>query len=99
MQKSVKTDSCNWVAFFLPYLCTRNQKKTGISDKTNNNKRIWHIITITNTSMTAAHMNITSMVVAALITITNTSTSKTAAHTNITSTVAAALITIMSTEV
>jgi hypothetical protein len=46
-------------------------------------------------------MNITSMVVAAPITITNTSTSKTAAHTNITSTVVAVLITItnMSTAV
>ena len=79
----------------------QKSKKTGISDKTNNNKRIWHIITITNTSTTAAHMNITSTVVAALITITNTSTSKTAAHMNIMSTVVAALITItnMSTAV
>ena len=79
----------------------QKSNKTNISDKTNNSKRIWHIITITNTSMTAAHMNITSMVAAALITITSTSTSKTAAHTNITSTVVAALITItnMSTAV
>ena len=79
----------------------QKSNKTNIFDKTNNNKRIWHIITITNTSMTAAHMNITSTVVAAPITITSTNTSMTAAHTNTTSTVAAALITItnMSTEV
>ena len=79
----------------------QKSKKTGIFDKTNNNKRIWHIITITNTSTTAAHMNITSMVAAALITITNTNMSTTAAHTNTTSTVAAVLITItnMSTAV
>ena len=76
-------------------------KITGITHKTNNNKRIWHIITITNTSMTAAHMNITNTVAVVPITITNTSTSKTAAHTNITSMVVAAPITItnMSTEV
>ena len=79
----------------------QKSNKTNIFDKTNNNKRIWHIITITNTSTTAAHMNITSMVAAALITITNTSTSKTAAHTNTTSKVVAVLITItnMSTAV
>ena len=79
----------------------QKSNKTNIFDKTNNNERIWHIITITNTSTTAAHMNITSMVVAAPITITSTNTSMTAAHTNITSTVAAAPITItnMSTEV
>ena len=69
-------------------------KTTGIFDKTNNNKRIWHIITITNTSTTAAHMNITSMVAVVPITITSTNTSMTAAHTNTTSTVAAVLITI-----
>ena len=79
----------------------QKSKKTGISDKTNNNKRIWHIITITNTSTTAAHMNITSTVAVVPITITSTNTSMTAAHTNIMSTVVAALITItnMSTEV